>query len=382
MSIVHYNILYKYSSVYEVFSTVRYTFSPFVTRRPKLQEAVEYATPMWRTQRPTVFPKSTMDVITSSPQFVDVAVNSGSMVFSRALASQPTASNDQNIFAIESLKSVLQCTTDLNVPRDDWFERFCANVHPDNLNYEPGYITDRFVYSPAKSRPHMLRKTAVYLDTLLQRYPTSLMRACVGYAILRTYTWREVSWSRLSKQGKLIQGRRPHKLWEPICRRAWSLRLAAEEFAKTPTRRLHQISETSVLQAIRTFDIYTGAVVYANPLWPWMSTDDWSAYSQFTADLNSILMQCPVKTSNWSDNRSLDTIYKEVTSWIEESFARGAGFFILNTQSSNFPQPDDLYSWLRTRYGRHLLLVEEVATQISAQQPFSEWFGTIRNPTL
>jgi hypothetical protein len=115
-----------------------------------------------------------------------------------------------------------------------------------------------------------------------------------------------------------------------------------------------------------------GAFVYMDPAWPWKEGGE-SPYALSSDYVSSVLMQAkPQAVHFW--NRDEELIRHDVMYWYTKALGRGARTVVVNTQSTNFPDPEAIDAWFPP-WTQHLRVSED--SSLAKTKVFTEHFFVI-----
>lgn len=188
-----------------------------------------------------------------------------------------------------------------------------------------------------------------HLAWYAREYQDEALLHCLGRALNNTFTYRSMNWSKSIAKGKPstsvsvaeIEGKILRALAEVAeYHRAISHGVIAKSavFLGDSVKLVPRIGESGALR---------GAVVYADPAWPWSqgSAAKDNPYAFHYEELSSILEQKQLKLDTIWSRSDPDRIRKEVVGWVRDAFKHDARQFIACTQDTNFPHPNAVRQW-------------------------------------
>jgi hypothetical protein len=287
------------------------------------------------TQKLEDFPSDIAYAITSAPQYIDLTSGGGGMAYVQAITGQPVVANDRCYYASLCTKVVLAYDPGfgaLDVPALTWIEDFAAWIDPDELHW---IAVDSFLAAKDRGKgPKLSDDVLAYLDLLLG-LESDLVRGLIGTWLVTHCTYRGTGWAaKTAKSGSTLDYT-PDDVSQGIIRTAWRWRHFAD---KVPEGTDTQVYNLDALDALHAMDIEPGAVVFANPQFPWAKTQGPTPFKFFTDKLDPLLSPEPLPTwREWPKN--MDVIGEDVARWMEAAFSRGVAKFIFAAQDTNAPPP-------------------------------------------
>jgi len=129
-----------------------------------------------------------------------------------------------------------------------------------------------------------------------------------------------------------------------------------------------------------TYDKFKDAVVYFDPAWPFAASyaDKTNPYAIVAHDIPEILKQQlldPIEAL-WTLDKP-QKIYDDVTHWITMALQKGAKRVVANTQSTNFPDPKDLETYLRTTFNVVKVVSSDQFSGMAKSKTFTEFWYVI-----
>lgn len=109
---------------------------------------------------------------------------------------------------------------------------------------------------------------------------------------------------------------------------------------------------------------FHNATVYMDPAWPWLNqkSKDKNPYAFVSQTVSSILKQETIQTCRFWNNDE-EEIKTDIKNWVETPLAFGAKTVIVNTQSTNYPDPKIVASWFPNakliEYNQHTALAKD-----------------------
>jgi hypothetical protein len=349
-----------------------------------------YSTPYWGSQALRIFPSEIVRLMENGRRYVDLTAGGGGMVFRLSHSGQRVHGNDRNPYSAFGFQSFgkLQHMLQGRKPRDVT-EEVAAWIHPGEIPLLQGGLAtfDQRSEETSLSRriaPFLDIETAAYIDALcgLGTLPAYL----AGRVLMGSFTFRGYGWARRLVDKRETSAVKPLEFWQSCVRRLHLMTTAAA----AATGRVSG-SRLEALEAAQEV-VQPGDFVYSDPAWPWgpeeqkaPSTSSPNPYTFLTQSLGSLLLQQRVVVNGgfWSAEDP-QRIYADVESWMRAAFQRGARYFCLSTQGTNYPVPAEVFATLaRIPDFTEVLVLKRESTVSAAHKKFTEWFGVYEaNGTL
>lgn len=176
-----------------------------------------------------------------------------------------------------------------------------------------------------------------------------LLKHCIGRAICNTFTFRNLGWSTaLAKGGKCTT--------LPISEFDRRLQVAALDVVEFAQRIDPKIIKASSVHLGDTVKLapkiaeggkFKGAVVYADPAWPWTKeiAGDKNPYVFSFEEVSSIIDQKQHRLTEVWNRGDGNRIKSEFLGWVKAAFDGGAKTFVACTQDTNYPHPNAVRQW-------------------------------------
>jgi hypothetical protein len=301
---------------------------------------IDYGTPYLGTRRLATFTPPLWRRFLESPQFIDVTMGGARLLHRMAVGGKPIAGGDICYYVVNGLLGVFSASTTR--------ETRSVFTYDAQRATDPAVIMPHDGYVSAQRREHMKagtmsEATAGYYDGLFSSSHSPAVLAAAG-GDLHTFTYRMAGWSApLPGTDPSPRGAQAR-----IMKRLGSIRLAAESLGSSK----RQVLWGTVEDTLAAFDVTPGALVYADPAWPWAKEkggDNPYSFAQHT--LSSCILQREATTFKaWERTTRAIDIIEEVAGWIALAFAAGARTFVLSNQSTNWPEPMMVYNALAERF--------------------------------
>lgn len=214
---------------------------------------------------------------------------------------------------------------------------------------QPGMIAEMLAWEwlGSDAVPRALpAETVAYLDGLLKILKTDdapdLLYAAVGKTLLSDLTFRGLGFAAKTADNVALADITPDAMIERILKHLgyfiWKNTLLPEELKAE-----NVVSWADASDFVEAFDGFQDTVVYMDPAWPWNTPNTQNPYF-----LSSTLLPCMLKqTCNPADLITLqpweygekDRILGDVMHWTRTPLNKGALRVIVNTQSTNYPDP-------------------------------------------
>jgi len=327
-----------------------------------------YVTAYYGSQALTSFPLSVMREIDAANAYVDLTAGGGGMVYHQAdKYGKRVGYNDRCYYAYLGMSAVLEPAWDLDQPVTDWFEDFGRKTHPDNvqrLSLGNGYLS-KLDTKAAKISDELRR----YIDSLCVWFnQDALVLSTVGRVIVNNFTFRAFSWCGSDPSRKKVSDWSPEDFWTKMMRAAMRARAFYNRLVPSP----HEVLWGDAKHAAYEMNV-EGALVYSDPAWPWADTGP-NPYEWFHYDLSGILLQEDLPEIRFWQRGDFDNIVRETAEWGTLVLERDARGFILSTQGTNAPVPEEVFRAV----GEHIPLkwTDVVTAQsLGAAKPFTEHFA-------
>ena len=272
-----------------------------------------------------IFPIEFLDYVDECPSFIDVTAGGGRFIYDQALKGKTVGANDRCYYSYLALSAVLEKKTF----EDNWFERLytltlsgnqcnCGVVGYFSSNGKKSFVNDTL-------RSYIDEICMVYTDDPFVLY-------AIGKAIRSIFTYRGLGWcpqTPFDMPSTLVSIEYFHKVF---MKAAWTTYLYASQLQKK-----HRVFYLDALDAIETGfsdSLIRDSMVYADPAWPWEKGSN-NPYAWFTNDLSSILQQHDASVEYWP--RDADIILEDIYQWGYTALKRGAKYFTICGQDTNFP---------------------------------------------
>jgi hypothetical protein len=311
----------------------------------------------WGKQDLSEIPDGVITAILNARQYIDLTAGSAQVPYHFAKRGIPIAVNDRNPYAAMCHRVTM---TDEFGATDDptWLSTVEKNL--DEVEPAQGWIAERSLLR------HSIRNSdAEWLDGVCQlgpEYATGVARALVK----NFRADDKQSWASLES----VERETLRSLIGLAMAEQWMMRKSLTTPAQT--------SNADVHEALETLKITPGAVCYVDPAWPWAKRYERpsTGYEFYTYELGGIVTQKDVPPIEfWSADDPSRTLH-DVASWIHHAFENGAGHFIVSTQSTNDPEPSEVYRFLTFDCGFGLSYTGERKTVSSWDgEEYTDHFG-------
>jgi hypothetical protein len=340
-----------------------------------LQIPAKTAAPYFGSIEFDLYPPVLQQLIIDAPQYIDITAGGGNVLITRGMANQPVVGNDRCIYAAMSLQVLLQNALQLEIDRETWFEALCERLHPDNVTPVNGYMT---ACSRKNVFPFLNPGTARYLDGLCATNDP-VFQVAVGQTLMRLTSFRFVAPARITQTGVPTEAFLEMDCFAGAAKGLLRSRITAEYLARFPAYQQHQVFIGDALDALHTAHIIPGAVVYADPAWPWGTDRPMTAHNPYKFQ-SEVITSCMVQQQQveipfWTVNNPERTL-QDITAWIATALEHGVEHFILATQSTNDPNPELVFEHLLQKFPHVSVLQEDVYSSVSNQQ-YIHYFGVV-----
>jgi len=339
------------------------TFDEFKQKLPK-KPADKFTARYYGTRALNIFPQEFLNYVNECSSFIDVTAGGGRFVYDQALKGKLIGANDRCFYSYCAMFAVLK----YHAAPSDWLKILWHETQPKYHRVLTGY------FGGVTNTPVNL-STRQYIDALCLRYGYHpFLLYCVGKAIRSTFTFRGLGWCPMTPFGVLSSEVSPEYIHNFLMRTAWTTYLYASRLEKKPTSNCevvgpgHEVYGCDALATLKdgfTDELINGSLVYADPAWPWLKGSfETNPYRWLTEDLSSILLQRPVKTEFWPKKE--EVIFGTVHGWASASLLRGAKYFVICNQDTNFPTLERTREFLSSLTDMKLVKWIEVEDQSKA----------------
>lgn len=303
------------------------------------------------------FPSKFMEYIDSCDSFTDVTAGSG--LFPRYLASLGKKVNmsDRSYYSylmLRTLSHIFLLTND----HEGWLKTAYDQIKGILETPFSGYLSNHEVLSK-KFSP----ETAKFIDSYCRFYSNSydpitkktyptvdeLMLYALGKVIATKFSFRGMGWCNKTTAGYNSNEVTPSTLAEWIIRTANLILLRIKDDNTRP--RTPNIFYGDALRALDHHEI-TNGMVYADPAWPWSEEYPGpNPYTWQTYDISGILRQEKIpEVRFWKREDTIDSILEEIKGWGDKAFERGAKYFVVCNQNTNYPSCEEVFDWFSKRF--------------------------------
>jgi len=301
----------------------------------------------WGTQRLSSMPEQVKCLVESNDQYLDITAGGGGWPFYWAERGKVAGGNDRSFYAYSMLDAVLCNRTNVEEPRDEWFDNLCSQIHPDNVPPMNGFLSK--MQESEKPQLKLSVQTAGYIDGLAGKFKDTLVLSALGKTMMGTFTFRGFCWCNIMANKKMSDTVTPEQLFLKIARQIWKTRIFGERAIKWKE---NQVTNFNLFEPgnVRKIHWLPNSVCYSDPAWPWsntLSAGQKNPYVFLTVDLPSVLLQEQQEMPRfWETNTPLDEVLIDLRRWFNEAFEGGAKYFVLSTQDTNNPKPEEVYAEL------------------------------------
>jgi len=292
----------------------------------------------WGTQSLDEMPDVVQHRAFESPQYIDLTAGGAQIPLHYARHGIAVGVNDRNPYAHYGHKASMQAT-------------------PDDANYtEPmlrtAYAEVLLGIDPVEGWTTRNSQLAAIAPISICRHIDGIVRihpefaAAVGRTLVKYYraddkrswtpTWTE---SLTTFKTQVVES-----LVEQ-----WKMRVSL--LTASPV----QCTNADADDALDEMHIVPGAMCYIDPAWPWqkqyVADDAVNPYEFYTYEVGGIVTQKDVPHIDFWSNDDDTTPMRDVASWIGKAFDRGAGSFCVSTQSTNSPDPEEVFDYLEHERG-------------------------------
>lgn len=186
------------------------------------------------------------------------------------------------------------------------------------------------------------KETIRYLDGLLANsQDNAILLAAVGKMLLSDFTFRGLGFSKTTPAKQPLADINVDACIEYILKNVGFYTLKNMEIPED-LKEQNVVSWNDASNFVNSFD-FEGAVVYMDPAWPWNQPSVTNPYF-----LSSTVLPCMLRQSYAPDSLIVLTpwecgdeerIMNDVIHWVKTPLSKGAKRVIVNTQSTNYPDP-------------------------------------------
>lgn len=250
------------------------------------------------------------------------------------------------------------------------------------LDIEPveGYLTSLLNSGWKKTKQGSWSKEMrMYIDGYcIANKDKPLALAALGKSFLGVYSFRGMSWVSTTNSKEKIETLSATHLINNIIKKFmefYHYNLAL------PQGLDHNTSWNDANSFIHTYDKFEGSHVYMDPAWPWNFASNDNPYFLSSELIPQILLQrnIEVRPGLFWEYGQQDRILKEVTDWVEIPLSKGAKRVIVNTQSTNYPEPSIVEAHLKTKFNKVLSSQHDFNTNLAKDKKFGEYFWIIES---
>jgi len=314
---------------------------------PKPKRA--YTAPYWGTQLVETYPRRLMDLIAEQGAYADLTAGGGRYPYHvHTELGVPVVINDRNPYVVSYHRAVFTFPW-TSKPWSEWLELATEATDPLKVQPVDGLITqDQQLLLPTETKQ--------YLDGLTTRegpLPTFILRAAVAASLLTHCSYRGYGWAKTTTEKALVSTIPPNTVRSWVIQRINIL----YQYGVHTKPHLCRVHNTDLF----TWDPTTwppfpeNTVVYTDPAWPWNEANS-SAGSknpyEFLTHLGYITHQLqPSPTTRfWSRKLPAEEIVGDVLKWMQNAKSLGAKFFVVSTQSTNYPPVETVYNLIQKQY--------------------------------
>jgi hypothetical protein len=301
----------------------------------------------WGKQDIDEFPVALVQMIEESVQYIDLTAGSAQVPYYIATQGVPVAVNDRNPYAHWCHRLTMQ-----ECQPPDW---------PHGIQPVEGWISTR-----SELRHFITPVTAQYLDGVCL---LGIDRAvAVARMLVRHFRGEDKhSWDRrIERYSRQNLGVHIMTEMSEMQRMRDGLRLCRP-----------QCTSYDVTVAIDELAIVPGAVCYIDPAWPWdpaQHEQSETGYEFYTNELGGIVTQEDVPPIDFWSANDPERIMQEIANWVDWAFVNAAGWFVVSSQSTNYPPFEDVMDFLSSRFNvRAHYEIESVAT--TDGKKYTEFYG-------
>jgi hypothetical protein len=290
------------------------------------------------------FPAKFMEYINSCDSFTDVTAGSG--LFPRYLASLGKKVNisDRSYYSYLMLRT-LSRNLSFTGSYEDWLKDTYGQIKGILETPFTGYLCNNEILSKKFSL-----ETAKFIDSYCRFYQSNvLMLYALGKVFSTKFSFRGLGWCNKTTAGYKSNEVTPSTMAEWIIRTANLIMLRLTELDERFS--VPDIFYGDVLQALDSFKVKDG-MVYADPAWPWSEKfPGTNPYIWQTYDISSILTQTKIpEVRFWQREDTIDSILEEIKGWGDRAFERGAKYFVVCNQDTNYPSCEEVFDWFSKKF--------------------------------
>lgn len=252
--------------------------------------------------------------------------------------------------------------------RYKWLLHISESIDPEKVKGVSGYITSRI------NRPDVINKnTSRYLDSIAGS-GSGLHKFLAGAAFLKFFSFRGRNLVTISPSGMPTKEITPWILYHSMLRVAMKARVCREQLGD---KKIWSGFYDS-LEAIHRAPIPEGSIIYMDSAWPYKKAlGGGNPYLFFAETISSIMRQRQIRVKQmWNRTTTADSILERVSLYIDEAFSKGAYRFVLTTQDTNYPDPDEVFKWAGNRW-RLVEVVRSDDYSSNASIPYLNYWGFI-----
>jgi hypothetical protein len=202
--------------------------------------------------------------------------------------------------------------------------------------------------------------------------------AALGKAILSVYSFRGLTWPRKTSEGFVISDLPLEKLAGTIIRKLL-------DFLEYRRRLLPLLEHETFCRAathfVKDYQNFKNSHVYMDPAWPWGGPEPQEGNPYFLSSvlIPNILMQKEIPPPNMWKPSEEARILDDIKTWVTYPLTKGALRVVVNTQSTNYPEPLKVYEFLLQHFGVVKFERRIIKTALAKSRKFEEFFCIIEN---
>ena len=208
----------------------------------------------------------------------------------------------------------------------------------------PGMISkiDSYDWLSVSFKLRLPEKCKNYLDTLCAKNQENyILLASIGKFLLGDMTFRGLSFCNTTNEKRQISSFTIEDLQLVIKKYIQYFERKRDQLP-IELREQNIVSWNNASNFVTTQD-FNGALVYMDPAWPWNNTSADNPYFLSSVIIPTILMQsdAPEKMISFEPwvYGGKEIILKDIFHWVNSALRGGAYRVIVNTQSTNYPDP-------------------------------------------
>lgn len=310
-----------------------------------------------------------MELLGNNP-FFDISAGTGQFPFYLAKQGHRVFVNDICHYA----GMILKCWADPEITGGNedikkWITEWSEKINPKNIQFLSGYLTN------LNKKEYFSSEMSQYLDSLLINYPEPIIRYVVGNLLTTVFSFRGRNFCKSTSSGKKSNEVTPEDVYPKLLRLMIKARKIRERIPKEIKGWTH-IGDSS--EALDNAPLPKDTIVYMDTAWPYNKKIAIpNPYSFLIEDISSIIMQKEIHAEKlWERSTPEEQIINTIKGWMNKAFDKGAKYFIITTQDTNYPSPMTVFdSFIKDKDFKFIELFKVDDYSNSANMKYFNYWG-------